>query len=77
MTSINKLGADWLLTKAFLKTKIDDARSNMERGQSMEEYHFSRGVIAMCKALIEEVEPTTPPQTHEDDYEISRVNPEE
>jgi hypothetical protein len=69
--SINKAGADWLILKARINTMIAQSRDAMEAGQSVEEYNFLRGHIAMAKELIEWVEPTTPPITTEDTYGIS------
>lgn len=74
MIPVNKAGGDWLLIKAWLRTQIVKAQSDMEGGAEMSEYHFLRGQIRMARALMDEVEPGTPPETTEDDYGIS--NPE-
>ena len=71
MISVNKEGADWKLVKAWLRTSINKAHDAMEAGQSIEEYHFLRGQILLARALIDEVEPATPPITTEDNYGIS------
>lgn len=74
MINVNKIGADWVAIKAWLNHKIEQARSDMEAGQTMEEYHNLRGQILMAKLLIEEVEPSTPPQTSEDNYGFSAAD---
>lgn len=68
---VNKQGQDWVLIRKKLGEAIRDAHAVMEGGVSMEEYHRCRGQIAMARELIEWVDPTTPPITHEDDYGIS------
>lgn len=70
-TQVNKLGADWLLIKKWLRDRIEASHHNIENGLTLEEYHAQRGRILMAKELIEMVEPTAPPQTSEDDYGIS------
>lgn len=68
---VNKAGQDWVLIKAKLRSVIERAHAMMESGLSVEEYNSARGQIAVARELIEFVEPTTPPVTHEDDYGIS------
>lgn len=67
----NKLGADWAIMKARLKTTIADNHAAMEHGLSVEEYNKCRGAVLLARELIEWVEPTTPPKTEEDSYGIS------
>jgi hypothetical protein len=71
MMKVNKESPDWAMIKRWLSEQIDDSHSDMERGLTVEEYNKCRGHIALAKALIEWVEPTTPPLTSEDDYGIS------
>lgn len=68
---ISKQSAEWLLIKAWLNTKINEAHAAMEFGLTLEEYSAMRGRINLARLLIEEIEPTTPPQTKEEDYGIS------
>lgn len=68
---INKLSPDWLMAKAWLDDRIEQSRLSMESGLSSDDYNFERGQIALARALIEAVDPTTPPQTLEEDYGIS------
>ena len=67
-TAVNKSGTDWLVTKGWLTTKIDELHREMEASRTLEDYNYLRGQIALARALIEHVEPTAPPQTTEDDY---------
>lgn len=68
---VNKAGTDWLLVKAEMKTRIHSTQEDMLRLLPPEEYHRLRGAVMVMRELIEWVEPTTPPQTEEDDYGIS------
>lgn len=71
MSKVSKFSPEWAIIRAWLKEKIEAGHNYMDGGVSMEEYHFTRGQIALAKALIEEVEPTTPPVTVEDTYGMS------
>lgn len=71
MIPVNKAGTDWIIIKSWLRTKIEQLHSDMESGQTLEEYNFLRGQIRLARALLDEVEPGTPPQTIEENYGIS------
>lgn len=72
MTTPNKQGADWALTKGWLNTQIAKMQDEMLSPLTPEEYHRARGGILLARELIEWVEPTTPPKVEgEDDYGIS------
>lgn len=68
---VNKEGTDWLLIKKWLEERIDEFHIVMEFQQPIEMYNQIRGSILLARDLLEWVEPTTPPQTEEDDYGIS------
>lgn len=70
-TKVNKEGVDWLLIRGELKTRIAKYQEDMLAVLPAEEYHRCRGAILLAKELIEWVEPTTPPKTQEEDYDIS------
>lgn len=76
MTTINKVGADWLVMRSRLFTKIADLHKQMEQSLTMEEYHAARGGIALARELIEWVEPSTPVGTTEEDYGMLDPNRE-
>lgn len=69
--TINKLSPDWIVAKQWLQDQIEKSHRNMESPLSPDAYNFERGRIALARDLIEEVEPTSPPQTSEEDYGIS------
>lgn len=71
ITSVNKDGFDWKLIKSELNTRIADLQSQMLSPLPLEDYHRCRGAILLAKDIIEAVEPTTPPKTVEDNYDIS------
>lgn len=68
---VNKDGADWLLLKAELNTRIARLQEDMLNPLPYEEYNRCRGGILFAKEIIEWVEPTAPPQTTEENYDIS------
>lgn len=70
-TQINKNDTSWLLTKGWLTTRIDALHRQMETGLSVEDYHGARGSILLARELMEHVEPSGPPQTSEDTYDVS------
>ena len=76
MINVNKAGADWGNTKAWLAARIDGLHRQMEDQLSAEEYHQCRGAILLARELIEQVEPTTPPQIEEENYGISNPDGE-
>lgn len=73
---VNKEGADWLLIKAELNSRIADFQQQMLASLPPEEYHRCRGAILLAREMIEWVEPTIPPKTKEDDYGMSDPNSE-
>ncbi len=74
--SVNSKGQDWLLMKAHINEVVTNLQEEMLNFLPNEEYHRLRGAIQFGRGLIDWVEPTTPPQTREEDYGISDPNSE-